>query len=124
MRPLILTAAVLLASCAAPPPPPGAELARVTAGRVAGPPQTCVTTFGQQNLRVVDSSTLAYGDGRSVYINHLPGPCPGLSQFNTIIIEPQGSQYCRGDRVRALQPGSIIPGPTCNLGDWVPYSMH
>ena len=124
MRPLILTAVLLLASCAAPPPPPGAELARVTAGRIAGPPQECVTTFGQQNLRVVDSATLAYGDGRTVYINHLPGPCPGMEQLNTLIIDAHGGQYCRGDRVRGVEPGANIPGPSCNLGSWVPYSMH
>ena len=24
-------------------------------------------------------------------------------------------------RIRPLAPGAVIPGPTCNLGHWVPY---
>jgi hypothetical protein len=25
--------------------------------------------------------------------------------------------------VRGLEPGGIIPGPSCNLQDWVPYRL-
>jgi hypothetical protein len=25
--------------------------------------------------------------------------------------------------VRGLEPGAVIPGPTCILGDWVPYRL-
>ena len=123
MRPLIPLATVAaLASCAPQTPgPPNAAFARELAGSVAGPPQTCVGTSPDQNLRVVDSRTVAYGWGRTIYVNHLPGECPALSQFNTLIVEASAGQYCRGDRVRGLEPGGIIPGPACNLGDWVPY---
>jgi hypothetical protein len=119
---MLIAAAATIASCSRPALPPGADFARETAGRVAGPPQTCVSSFPQENLRILDAQTVAYGYGNTVYINHLAGPCPALSQFNTIIVEGLiGSQYCRGDRVRGLEPGAIIPGPSCNLGDWVPY---
>ena len=66
-------------------------------------------------------STLAYGSGATIYINRLGASCPGLRELSTIIAEVHGSEYCRGDRICANEPGSIIPGPTCNLGDWVPY---
>ncbi len=121
MRPLALIAVIVLGGFANPVPGPSAAFLKETAGRTAGPPLSCVSTFGSQNLRVLDPMTLAYGTGATIYINHLPGPCPALSQFNTIIVEPQGSQYCRGDHVSGLEPGAIIPGPKCNLGDWVPY---
>jgi hypothetical protein len=121
MRPLALAAVVLLAGFANPVPGPSAALIKETAGRIAEPAKSCVSAFPSESLRVIDSMTLAYGTGSTVYINHLPGPCPALSQFNTLIVELQGSQYCRGDRVRGNEPGSIIPGPSCNLGDWVPY---
>ena len=118
---IVIAAAAAVASCTRPLPP-GSSLAQETAGRIAGPPQTCVSTFGPQNLRVLDPQTVAYGWGKTVYINHLPGPCPALSPYNTTIVEGiLGSQYCRGDRVRGLEAGAIIPGPSCNLGDWVPY---
>lgn len=116
---MLLSAAGLLASCTTQQPD---GFARDMAGRVAGPPQTCIPTFPNQNLRIVDPQTVAYGWGRTIYINRLAGPCPALSQFNTIIVQAgTGSQYCRGDRVRGLEPGAIIAGPSCNLGDWVPY---
>lgn len=123
MRALVLiAAAALIASCTRPVSPPGGNFAQVTAGRVAGPVQTCISTNPSENLRVLDAQTLAYGNGRTVFINHLPGACPGLGELNTTIVDASsGSQYCRGDRVRGLEIGAIIPGPTCNLGDWVPY---
>ena len=122
MRSLALAAVILLAA-AKPVPGPSAAFLKETAGRTPGPAKSCVSTFPSENLRVLDPMTLAYGNGRTVYINHLPGPCPALSQFNTLIVEAQGSQYCRGDHVRGREPGAIIPGPICNLGDWVPYRM-
>jgi hypothetical protein len=122
MRPLILiVAALVISSCTRPVQPPGGALAQELAGRVAGQPQSCVSASTGQNLRVVDSRTVATGFGRTIHVNHLPGECPGLAPLNTIIADVHGGQYCRGDHIRALEPGTIIPGPWCNLGDWVPY---
>jgi len=124
MRSLMLVAAAItLLSCSRPAMPPGAALAEAIAGRVAGNPEICVSTFPSENLHALDRATLAYGHGRAIYINRLGGECPGLSPYNTIIIDAEGSQYCRGDRIRGLEPGAIIPGPTCILGDWVPYRL-
>lgn len=122
MRELVLIlAAASLISCSRPVSPPGSDLAQMTAGRVAGAPRTCIETSGTSSLRAIDGQNLAYGSGRTVYINHLAGPCPGMQPLSTLIIEAQGNQYCRGDRVRGRELGSIIAGPTCILGDWVPY---
>lgn len=111
------------AGCSRPVTPDHSDLAEAIAGRVAGPPQTCISTNSAENLRVLDSQTVAYGFGPRIYINRLRAACPALSQFNTTIIEPGlGGQYCRDDRVRGLAPGTTIPGPSCNLGSWVPYT--
>jgi hypothetical protein len=125
MRPLVpIAAATILASCTQPQEPPGAAVSREIAGKVAGPAQACISSFPGQNLRVVDASTIAYGYGRTVYVNHLGAPCPALEQHNTIIVDARdGSQYCRGNRVRGLEAGAVIPGPWCTLGEWVPYRM-
>lgn len=123
MRSVMLIVAALLTSagCARPATPAGSVLAQTLAGRVAGTPKVCVSTLPSQNLRILDPGTLAYGDGRTIYVNRLPGPCPGLQPLNTLIVDAQPGQYCRGDRVRPLEIGSVIPGPSCNLGDWIPY---
>ena len=118
--PLLLLA---LAGCSPTAMQPGAPeaFAAEVAGRTAGAPSSCVSTFANQNLRVVNPQMVAYGHGRTIYINRLRAACPALSQFNSIIVETQGGQYCRGDHIRALEPGAIIPGPTCFLGDWTEY---
>jgi hypothetical protein len=119
---MLIAAAATMASCSRPVSPPDEAAAQALAGRVAGPIQTCVTTNPAENLHVLDPQTVAYGYGRTVYVNRLAAACPAISQFNTLIVEGStGGQYCRGDRVRGLEPGASIPGPSCNLGDWVPY---
>ena len=121
---MLIAAAALVASCSSPVVPPGAGFAEAVAGRVAGPPQMCISNNPAENLHVLDPQTVAYGYGRTIYINRLAAPCPALSQFNTVIAEAStGNEYCRGDRVRGLEPGAIIAGPSCNLGDWVPYRI-
>ena len=126
MRSLVFISAALLAvsACTGPAEPSGAGLARELAGHVAGPAQSCVTTFPNENLRVIDSSTLAYGDGRRVYVNHLAAPCPALEPLNTVIVHGGlAGEYCRGDRVQGREPGAIIAGPQCILQNWIPYRM-
>ncbi|HEY8622935.1 MAG TPA: hypothetical protein VIM74_03645 [Casimicrobiaceae bacterium] len=121
---ILIVAALAISSCAPSVQPQAANLAVELAGRTAGPPQDCISTRVDQNMRPLDSRTIAYGMGRTVYINHLPGECYGLSPFNTVVAYPlSGSQYCRGDRIRAVQPGENIPGAYCNLGSWVPYTL-
>jgi hypothetical protein len=126
MRPLIplLLTACATAGCTRPAEPAGASFSRELAGHVAGAPQTCIQGYPSENLRVIDPATVAYGTGRTIYVNKLAGGCPALSQYNTVIVDARdGTQYCRGNRVRGLEPGAIIPGPWCTLGDWVPYRM-
>ena len=125
MRPLTaIAAASILVSCTQAAEPPGAALSRELANHVAGPAQSCVSSHPGEGLRVIDRSTVAYGSGRTIYVNHLPGPCPALAPLNTIIVDARdGSQYCRGNPVRAIEPAAIIPGPWCNLGDWTPYRV-
>jgi hypothetical protein len=121
----ISAAALTVASCAQPPGAPGdmGALARELGDRVAaGPPTSCVNTMQSQNLRVIDRQTLAYEQGTTLWVNHLAAPCPGIEPLNTVIVEPQlGTQYCSRDHNRGVEPGGIIPGPTCFLGEWVPY---
>ena len=126
MRSMVLIAGLALAGCSAnevrgPEINPG--FVRELAGRVTGPPQTCISTFGDQNVRVIDARTIAYGSGRTIYVSQLQSACPALRPHNTIIVERTGSQLCRGDHVRGLETGAIIPGPICIVQDWVPHRI-
>jgi hypothetical protein len=126
MRSLTLVpavAAIAVGSCAQQPQPPGAALAQTLAGRVPGPPQECISEFGPDHPYAIDAQTIAYGSGRTIYINRLAGPCPGVDPVNTLITETYGGEYCRGDHIRGKEIGSIIPGPVCILQNWVPYRL-
>jgi len=118
---------LLLVGCTAPGPlstaSSQADLAQELDGRVAARPESCVSTSASQGLRIVDSRTLVFHSGGTVWVNRLEDDCPGLRPQDTLIVEVHGAQHCRGDRVRGLPPGTTIPGPTCPLGDFVPYRL-
>ena len=118
-------AALAVASCTQPPEPPGAAVAQALAGRVPiGPPRTCVSQFGDDHMQVIDAQTIGYEQGRTLYVNRLAAPCPGVHQLNTLITESHGGMHCRGDHIRGIEPGAIIAGPVCILNDWVPYARR
>jgi hypothetical protein len=123
MRSSVLLIAAILVGCA----PSGMEprfkdtFAQEVAGRSPGKTQACIAPFGNQNLRVVNPQMVAYGTGTTVYVNRLRAPCPALEPMNTTIIESHGGQYCSGDHIRGMEPGAVIPGPVCLLGEWTPY---
>lgn len=120
----ILLLPLILAACTAVPPPREdgeARFARELAGRTPGPPERCIPSDGQSSLQVVDSATLAYRRGRTLWLNRLPSVCPGMRRGDALVVEMFGSSYCRGDIIRPVRPYSAVPGPTCVLGEFVPY---
>ena len=113
----------LLGSCAPPPPASSPRVASELIGRVAGPAQRCLPIERDIGLRIADGDrgTLLYGTGRTIWANHLPAGC-GFNQGDVLVVEPIGSDYCRGDFVRSFDPVSRFPGPSCILNDFVPYT--
>jgi len=121
MRRSILLLAPMLVSCAQSVAPSDTLIRRELASRVAGTPQTCVPTVSSGTLTAIDSSTLAYHSGSTIYLNHPAAPCPAIAPLSTLIVDAAPGHYCRGDRVRGVEFGGGIPGPVCVLGDWVAY---
>ena len=116
LLPLLLLAPACAASSARE-----ADLSSDLAGRTAGPPQDCVPASAGDSLVPRDSQTLVYRRGATIWVNRLAAACPGLNEMSTLIVEVHGSSYCRGDPVRAIEPGRSIPGPICVLGSFTPY---
>jgi hypothetical protein len=96
-------------------------LQRQLAERVAGEPEDCVPRNQIQSLQAVDGRTIVYDTGRDLWVSRLAADCPSLRPDSTLVVETFGDRYCRNDRVRALEPGSTIPGPICLLGEFTPY---
>lgn len=127
--PLLLIAAVMT-GCATQPPAPTrtaegqAELQRLTAGKVAGAPMTCLPPqIRSRNMVAIDDSTIAFEDGSRTYVNHLRGACSNLrSGFYTLVTRSSGSGVCSGDIADVADVRTGITVGSCALGDFVPYT--
>ena len=121
MRLIVLATAALMSGCTAPQPAATTAAIPELTGRVAGAAQRCVTFEQGESLRVAGPHLLIYGNGRVVYLNTVPS-CSTLRSSDILVLEPIGSQYCRGDFVRTRDNVSGLPGAGCQLGDFVPYT--
>jgi hypothetical protein len=124
MAPIRIFALLLaLAGCASPQPTGGdPALERELAGRTAGPAQDCVPAgVGGGGLVIVARGTVGYRSGDTLWISRLPGACASMQPADALVLEARDGRYCRGDRVSALSPGSVLPGPACLLGPFTPY---
>ena len=129
---LLLAAGPLLASCApagsadagaAALTPKQAEiLQKHLGGKVAGELVRCLPNFRTNETIRVSDNILLYRSGSTVYRNELRGACPGLARSGDImVIRQYGSSTCSGDVFHLVDHSSGIRGPTCMLGDFVPY---
>ena len=125
--PLLLTAAVLT-GCATQPPSPTelaqaqAEFQKLTAGKVAGQPISCLQSYHRNEMVTIDDQTIAFKNGRTVYVNHLIGSCSGLKGgFNTLVTTSSGPGMCRGDIARVADVRTGMTYGSCAIGDFTPY---
>jgi len=123
MRLHALLLATILGSCVAAPPAGVPRQAAELIGRTAGAPRDCVPIRPTENLRIADGdrTTLVYGSGKTVWANHLGGSC-SFGSNDIPVFEPTTGSYCRGDIVRSVDRDSHIPGPSCVLADFIPYT--
>ena len=110
---------LLCVSCAQSAPPGAPVPIPELAGRTAGPPQSCVRIEPIASMRITESHNRIYTDGSTVWLN--TNTCPAVSDADLLVLEPTVSQHCRGDIVRTVDRYSGIPGPSCVMGDFIPY---
>lgn len=96
---------------------------KLLSGKVAGKPQQCLSNSRNAGtVRVSDDFLLYRVSGKLVYRNELRGHCPGLADDDDImVVRTFGSSQCKGDHFQLVDRHSGIPGPTCVLGEFVPY---
>lgn len=123
MRLIIALALLPLAGCVTDRMTPDEELADVIGNRVAQAPVDCVSTSVLDQPRIIDKQTIVYRRSGTIYVNRLRAECPGLDPYTTLITEVRGGQLCRSDLVSTLDPGTTIPGPKCQLGQFTPYKL-
>lgn len=92
------------------------------AGRVAGPAVDCIELSRTDGPDIVDQGTILYRQsGKRIWRTGPVGTCPSLRPLTTLIVEVYGSQICRNDRFRVLEPGTSIPSAYCRFDRFTPY---
>jgi hypothetical protein len=127
---ILAAGALILASCStatsAPTRSPRAakELADALAGRVAGPPQRCISNWPQVEVQTIDDWTILYKEGNTVYVQNPRGGCSGLaSGARTLVTRQVGtSQMCDGDINQTVDLLSHTGGAACVFGPFIPYT--
>ena len=96
---------------------------QLLAGKVAGSPVSCLPTFRQNDMVVIDESTVAFRQGSSqVYINHMQGGCTHLGGPYALVTRTfGGSQLCRGDIGQVVDLTNRFTVGSCVFGDFIPY---
>jgi hypothetical protein len=98
------------------------ELASALGDRTPGTPRDCISTSDSDSPQIIDDHTVLYKPvGRTLWRNDLASSCPGLRPYTTMIVEVHGSQLCRNDRFRVIEPGTTIPSAYCVFGQFTPY---
>jgi len=127
---LLLVTGSLLASCANVPPAPERSAAKqrefdqLLAGKVAGPPVSCLPSYRSNDMVVIDDHTIAFRDGgRRVYVTQMQGGCTNLGGAYTLVTKTYGTaELCRGDIGQVVDLHSHFTVGSCVFGDFIPYS--
>ena len=129
----MLVAAAALGACTATSPQElaalaerdQAKLASLTAGKVAGPPMSCLSNWRSRDMVVVNENVVAFRDGRKrLYINHMQGPCNGLGPGrNALVTQTTGTSLCRGDIAQVFDTTSRFNVGGCAFGDFIPFTL-
>ena len=125
----ILVVSLGLAACANVPPQPERspakqrEFEQLLAGKVAGPPMSCLPSYRSNDMVVIDEHTIAFRDGsRRVYVNQMQGGCSGLGGANTLVTKTYGNaELCRCDIGQVVDLQNHFTVGSCVFGDFVRY---
>ena len=128
--PALLLIASAISSCTTAPAGPvqmtaseQAELAQLTAGKVAGPPISCLQHYQTDDMIRVNERTVAFREGRSrVYLNDMQGGCPNLRPPYALVTKSPSSQLCRGDIAEIVDTSAHMTVGSCVFGDFIPYT--
>jgi hypothetical protein len=129
--PLLLIGATL-AGCSTTAQPPAMRSAqsqeqfqRLLAGKVAGPPVSCLPSVRAGDMTVIDEDTVIFRQSSNhVYVGHMAGGCSNLGRPGYALLTRQvgSSGLCHGDIASVVDTHSGFTVGSCVIGDFVPYS--
>ncbi|HVM36918.1 MAG TPA: hypothetical protein VM265_00810 [Sphingomicrobium sp.] len=128
---LVVTGAIALGACSTAVSEPQTRSARaetqlqqLLAGKVAGPPVSCLPNHRGNEMVVIDDNTLLFRQsGSLVYRAELEGSCSRLgSGFYALKTNRfGGGGLCRGEIAEVVDVQNGFSVGSCAFGDFVPY---
>ena len=129
LAPLILA---MVAGCAASTQQTAAaqqqaqvRLARLLAGKVAGPARSCLPSYRADDMIVIDERTIAFRDGPNrVWVTQPRGSCNllGSPGYALVTRNVGGMGLCSGDIGQIFDTTSRMTVGSCVMGDFTPYT--
>jgi hypothetical protein len=100
---------------------PDQELAKITAGRAAGEPVSCIYMPSVRSTKIIENTAIVYDAGSVVYVNHPESGARSLDRDQVLVTKRHSSQLCSIDIVELRDsPGFFYEG-FVGLGKFVPY---
>jgi len=127
---LLIGAALVGCSTTAQPPAMRSaqsqeQFQRLLAGKVAGPPISCMPSIRTSDMTVIDEDTVIFRQGSNrVYVGHMAGGCNMLGQAGYALVTKQvgSTGLCHGDIATVVDTHNGFTVGSCVIGDFVPYS--
>ena len=99
---------------------PEQRLDKLLAGRVAGKPTSCISSYDQRDMTVLNKTALVFGSGTTIYVNR-PRNAQDLDDDDILVTRSYTSQLCRLDIVRTVERTGGFQTGFIALEDFVPY---
>ncbi len=99
---------------------PEQRLEKLLAGRTAGEPVSCISTYNSRELEVLDKTALVFGHGSTIYVNR-PANAEHIDDDDILVTKTSTSQLCKLDIVTTVDRSGHFQTGFLNLGDFVPY---
>jgi len=130
---LLLLVGAALVSCQTAPPEPATRSAegqrnflRLTAGKVAGPPISCIPSYAVKDQTIIDGRTLAFrgAGGGTVYMAHLSPGCELIGRGNYALLSRKfgTADTCRGDIQQVVDTVNRFSVGSCVIGEITAYT--
>lgn len=97
---------------------------RLTRDKLAGPPISCIPSYNQNDMSIVDDHTIAFRVGTgTVNVVTLGEGCGmmGVGGY-ALLTRSFGQGLCSGDIAQVIDPLNRITVGSCTIGPIIPYT--
>lgn len=102
---------------------PEAQIARATAGRIAGKPVDCIVQRDIRSSRIINGTAIVYETTNgTIYVNRPPAGAMALRDGAVLVTDTHSSRLCSVDIVHLYDTSSRMRTGSVGLGPFVPYT--